>query len=230
MDDVIKPEYMYTPSKGCQVPSKVEFKISAHKKETTCVVFNAMGEALATGGGDNSVKIWNLSTGKIAQTLNCSKSVSVLDFSIDNEFLAACTTDHKANLFKLKTMRNIFSFQGHKETINACKFSFSKKSLYTGSADRTIKQWDIEKQLCAKTVSYSLFLLFRWFACPNALTSPSLPRKQYLGVLISMEAFDYGQHGPTNWLRRSFKPTMILQHVCALHLTTSTSCQLLSNS
>ena len=52
---------------------------------------------------------------------------------MDNEYLAGASTEHKAMLWKLKTMRTVQTFSGHKETINACKFSFVTKSLLTGS-------------------------------------------------------------------------------------------------
>lgn len=48
-------------------------------------------------------------------------------------------------------MRSLHTFQAHKDAINANKFSFSKKSLITGSLDRTIKFWDLEKGICTKT-------------------------------------------------------------------------------
>ena len=91
-------------------------------------------------------------------------------FSNDNEFLAGASTEHKALLWKLKTMRTVHSFSGHKDNINACKFSFSKKSLITGSLDRTIKFWDLDKGMCSKTVIYKQELTYhRMCACLNAL-------------------------------------------------------------
>lgn len=135
------------------MPSKTLFKIAAHKKEATCLAFNLLGDACATGGGDSLVKVWNMNTGKEIQTLRgFNKPITDVAFSVDNEYLAAASTEHKAVLYKLKTMRQAHSYSGHKDTINACKFSFSKKSLITGSLDRTIKFWDLEKGMCSKTV------------------------------------------------------------------------------
>jgi WD40 repeat protein len=55
-------------------------------------------------------------------------------------------------IWKLKTMRTVHTLNGHKENINACKLSFSKKQAITGSLDRTIKFWDLDKGICTKTV------------------------------------------------------------------------------
>ena len=92
--------------------------------------------------------------GKEVQTLRgFNRAITDVSISMDNELLAAASTEHKAMLWKLKTMRTIHTFAGHKETINACKFSFVTKSLLTGSQDRTIKIWDIEKGTNTKNVS-----------------------------------------------------------------------------
>ena len=79
---------------------------------------------------------------------------------MDNELLAASSTEHKTLIWSLKTKRATQTFQGHKDTINANKFSFSKKSVITGSLDRTIKFWDLEKGICSKTVKNTIFILF----------------------------------------------------------------------
>ena len=48
----------------CRLPGEPVWKVNAHKRETTCVAFNTYGDTLATGGGDNLVKIWDAKNGK----------------------------------------------------------------------------------------------------------------------------------------------------------------------
>lgn len=71
--------------------------------------------------------------------------------SIDNELLIASSLEHKALIWKLKTMRVLHTLTGHNDNINACRLSYSKKSALTGSLDRTIKFWDLDKGVCYKT-------------------------------------------------------------------------------
>jgi autophagy-related protein 16 len=121
------------------------------------VCFNPIGDVVATGGGDALIRLWNSSNGKEIQTLRgFAKPITDIAISMDNELIAASSTEHKSIVWGLKTMRSVHSFQGHKDTINANKFSFAKKCLITGSLDRTIKYWDLEKGICTKTVILSL--------------------------------------------------------------------------
>jgi WD40 repeat protein len=133
----------------------VEYKVPVHRQEATCLAFNTLGDAIATGGADNLVKIWQASNGKEAQCLKgFSRAVTDVAFSMDNELLAAASTEHKVLLWRLKTMRVAHTLSGgHKETINACKFAFVTKSLLTGSQDRTIKLWDVDRGTTTKNVS-----------------------------------------------------------------------------
>lgn len=88
------------------MPSITERKIAAHKRECTCLCFNPLGDVVATGGGDNLVKLWNSSTGKeISELRGFSRALTDISISLDNEFLVGSSMDHKTILFKLKTMR-----------------------------------------------------------------------------------------------------------------------------
>ena len=166
LDKFIKPEYLKaaSPFQEIKIPSKVGVKVPAHKQEATCLAFNALGDAIATGGADNLIKIWQAENGKEAQCLKgFNKAITDVSFSMDNEYLAGASTEHKVLLWRLKTMRVAQTFTGHKETINACKFSFVTKSLLTGSQDRSIKVWDIERGSNTKNVSitYSMIMSYR---------------------------------------------------------------------
>mmetsp|Transcript_36149 Transcript_36149/g.35103 ORF Transcript_36149/g.35103 Transcript_36149/m.35103 type:complete len:105 (+) Transcript_36149:833-1147(+) len=98
------------------------------------------------------VKIWQVNTGKEACSLKqFQKPIIDLCVSLDNEHLIASSCDNNAVIFKLKTMRTMHTLSGHKDNINACRLSFSKKQAITGSMDRTIKYWDIENGICSKT-------------------------------------------------------------------------------
>ena len=125
----------------------------AHKDECLCVDFNSLGTMLATGGGDCKMKVWDAQRGVETNAFKAfNKPVTAVSFSLDNEYLGACSVDKSAKLWRTSTMRVAHTFTGHKDTLYACGFAYSVRWFFTGSSDRTIKSWDYAKGFCANTV------------------------------------------------------------------------------
>lgn len=134
------------------VPSRTRHKLFAHSKEATCLSYSYTGNGLATGGGDGSIKIWDVEQGKEIGTLTKQKRpISSICFTPDDQFLATCSLDRNIKIWKIQTLREAISFSGHSDTINACAFSYAAKCLITGSSDRTIRLWDYGKGIATKT-------------------------------------------------------------------------------
>jgi chaperonin cofactor prefoldin len=134
------------------VPSKTRHKLFAHSKEAICLAYTTQGTAVATGGGDGTIKVWDVEQGKeIANFTKQKKAISALSFSPDDQFLVTCSVDRNIQIWKIQTLREAISFSGHSDTINAISFSYASKSLITGSSDRTIRLWDQVSGVAKKT-------------------------------------------------------------------------------
>jgi autophagy-related protein 16-1 len=134
------------------VPSKTRHKLFAHAKEALCLAYSTQGTALATGGGDGTVRIWDVEQGKeLGNLTKQKKAISALCFSPDDQFLVTCSIDRSIKVWKIQTLRESTTFSGHSDTINAVSFSYASKSLVTGSSDRTIRLWDQARGVAKKT-------------------------------------------------------------------------------
>ena len=71
------------------------------------------------------------------------KGITDVAASLDDEFVLAASLENKVTLFRTKTWRGLNNYMGHSDTVNACRFNYSSKSVITGSNDRTIKHWDM---------------------------------------------------------------------------------------
>lgn len=129
----------------CTLPGEVDWKVCAHKSETTCLTFNREGDVLYTGGGDGTIKAWRTQDGReLGVMTGFKKSVTDVAASLDNEYIVASSIDqNKVTLFRTKTYRGLTNYIGHTDTVNACRFNFSQKSVVTCSNDRTIRYWDM---------------------------------------------------------------------------------------
>ena len=75
----------------------------AHTEPCTALAYNPLGDMLATGSSDKCIRVWNSKKmNEVAVLRNKNYSICALAFSLDNEYLLACSTDHRATFYRLK--------------------------------------------------------------------------------------------------------------------------------
>ncbi|CAB3978294.1 WD repeat, SAM and U-box domain-containing 1-like [Paramuricea clavata] len=109
---------------------------------------------LATGGGDNLVKLWNIFTGSAysdkchigyRSTLAAHEAlVWQCNFSSNGKLLASCSGDKTVIIWdpiKATALHRVFA---HSRYVTCCAFSPDGKYLASGSNDRTVKVWTLK--------------------------------------------------------------------------------------
>ncbi|MEC4818133.1 MAG: serine/threonine-protein kinase [Scytonema sp. PMC 1069.18] len=130
--------------------------IKAHSSMVHAVAISPNGQMIASGGSDNTVKLWYLATGKLVRTLGGwfsghSNIVNTVAFSPDGELLASGSWDDTIKLWLVSTGKEIRTITGHTNWVNSVALSpiissfstqgGSEKMLASGSADGTIRLW-----------------------------------------------------------------------------------------
>ncbi|MBD2213644.1 WD40 repeat domain-containing protein [Nostoc linckia FACHB-104] len=115
-----------------------------HDNSVLSVSFSPDGKTLASGSADNTIKLWNLDTGKGIRTLNGhSDYVYSVSFSPDGKTLASGSRDKTIKLWNLETGKEIRTLNGHSDYVLSVSFSPDGKTLASGSDDNTIKLWNL---------------------------------------------------------------------------------------
>ncbi|WP_414581625.1 CHAT domain-containing protein, partial [Scytonema sp. PCC 10023] len=99
-------------------------RLQGHSSGVSSVAFSPDGKTLASGSDDNTIKLWDVATGKISQTLTRhSSGVSSVAFSPDGKTLASGSDDNTIKLWDVATGKHSQTLTGHSSGVWSVAFS-----------------------------------------------------------------------------------------------------------
>ncbi|NEQ40230.1 MAG: hypothetical protein F6K40_29890 [Okeania sp. SIO3I5] len=105
------------------------------------LAFSPDGDLLASGGNDNTLKLWHPHTGELLRTLISPHTVSSVAFSPDGQLLASGSWENNIKLWHPHTGELLHTLKGHSDAVFSVAFSADGELLASGSSDKTIKIW-----------------------------------------------------------------------------------------
>ncbi|WP_242051375.1 nSTAND1 domain-containing NTPase [Nostoc spongiaeforme] len=121
-------------------------------KDVNSASFSPDGQLLATTSDDQTVKLWDINTGKILKTLNDVNVARSVSFSPNGQLLATLSNNDKTvKLWDINTGK-ILKTLNDADVVRSVSFSPDGKTLATGANDNTVKLWDITSSRILKTL------------------------------------------------------------------------------
>jgi autophagy-related protein 16-1 len=148
---------------GVIVPTSPKHIIpTAHSIEGTCVRYD--GDIVVTASSDASVKLWDTQSGTVRSTFRGSGSggnSAILACDVGGGLVVGGGTDKTCRVWNIKTDRMLHHLVGHQHKISCVRLFNNGKCVLTGSADRSLKVWDISR------TTYKQMTTLRHGSTPN---------------------------------------------------------------
>ena len=81
----------------------------------------------------------------------CNSAVSSLCFASNRQHILGSANDYAARIWDLSTGKVLKTLTGHTGAVTATRY-LTPTSVVTGSSDRTLRVWDLNKIACIKTL------------------------------------------------------------------------------
>ena len=118
--------------------------LEGHISWVTSVCFSPDGRQLASGSADESVRVWDLSSGREVKKLEGhTRGVGSVCFSPDGRQLASGSNDESVRVWDLSSGREVKKLEGHTRWVTSVCFSPDGRQLASGSADESVRVWDL---------------------------------------------------------------------------------------
>ncbi len=120
-----------------------------HAGEISSVAWSPDGKTLASGSVDDTVKLWDVASGKSIATLKAEpveyelSHVTSVAWSPDGETLASASFDTTIRLWDMTSRTNTATLEGHTDWVESVAWSPDGKTLASASVDKTCRLWDV---------------------------------------------------------------------------------------
>ncbi|KAL7551551.1 hypothetical protein ACHAWF_014738 [Thalassiosira exigua] len=154
-DDDLTPKRQWGATTAAVLPSEPLFKVKAHRDDASCVRYDGTNlNRVATSSSDATVRVFDTSSGKLEATFSAGGRLPLIGVDIGGDVVCGCGADKTCRVWNQQTKRMIHQLAGHSQKITCVRMFPGEKSIITGSADRSLRIWDISRHIYTQTTTF----------------------------------------------------------------------------
>lgn len=131
---------------------RVLHQLKGHAGYILDIAISPDGRLLASGSLDRTIKLWDLVSGSLLETIGGVEvqqgmgipTVNALAFSADGRALLWGASDETVKVRALEAGADVVTFKGHESstTVSSLALTADERLLVSGGTDRTVRVWD----------------------------------------------------------------------------------------
>jgi WD40 repeat protein/mono/diheme cytochrome c family protein len=140
----LRPETVQTGARSA--PSTEDVRpFAGHTGVIGCIAFSADGKRAVTGSDDQTVRVWDVASGKeVLRLSGHTEEVHAVAFAPDGSRVASGGRDRTVRLWDAAAGKELRRFTGHTERITGVAFAPDGRRLLSASWDGTVRLWDVD--------------------------------------------------------------------------------------
>jgi WD40 repeat protein len=127
--------------------------LRGHEREINSVAFSSDGKRLVSAGFDKTVRVWNVTNGRLVRTMTGHQNrVTSVKFSPNGQIVVSGSLDRTVRFWDAKTGTSLVILEGHDEPVTSIGVSTDNKLVFSTSTDGRVNLWSLDSRVLLGTL------------------------------------------------------------------------------